>query len=331
MTPQKRLLLSILLILAVVAVGSAGYMVIERKNGLSVLDAIYITVITVSTVGYSEMFQPSFEARLWTLGVIVFGIGTVSVAFTSLITLFVSGELRFLRETRKMESTIRNLKNHVILCGYGRMGELAVKEMARQGLRVVVVEHLESLTAVLRERQILHILGDATEDEVLEKAGIMRARALVTALPSDADNVYITLTARTIRTDLQIIARAEQPASEAKLKRAGASRVVCTQVMGALRISNILTRPNVVDLVEMANKGVDLEIDEYVVTAQSAFMGQTLRESKLREETGASVVAIKQNDGETVFNPGPDSVLSAGDTLVFVGPAGVSNRLDNIE
>jgi len=144
-TPQKRLLLSILLILAVVAVGSAGYMVIERENGLSVLDAIYITVITVSTVGYSEMFQPSFEARLWTLGVIVFGIGTVSVAFTSLITLFVSGELRFLRETRKMESTIRNLKNHVILCGYGRMGELAVKEMARQGLRVVVVEHLESL------------------------------------------------------------------------------------------------------------------------------------------------------------------------------------------
>lgn len=294
------------------------------------LDAVYMTVITVSTVGYSEMWEPSAEARLWTLGVIVFGIGTVSVAFTSLITLFVSGELRFLRETRKMESKIRNMKDHVILCGYGRMGELAVKEMARQGVRIVVVERSESVAAALRERQILHILGDATEDEVLEKAGIMRARALVAALPSDADNVYVTLTARTVRTDLQIIARAEHPASEAKLKRVGASRVVCTQVMGALRISNILTRPNVVDLVEMANKGVELEIDEYVVTAQSAFTGQTLRESNLREETGASVVAIKRNDGETVFNPGPESVLSVGDTLVFVGRAGVSAKLDNI-
>ncbi len=327
MTPQKRLVLSILLILAVVAIGSAGYMVIERDRGLSVLDAVYMTVITVSTVGYSEMWQPSFELRLWTLGVIVFGIGTVSVAFTSLITLFVSGELRFLRETKKMESKIRNMKDHVILCGYGRMGELAVKEMARQGVRVVVVEWLESVAAALRERQVLHILGDATEDEVLEKAGVIRARALVTALPSDADNVYITLTARTVRTDLQIIARAEHPASEAKLKRAGASRVVCTQVMGALRISNILTRTNAVD---MANKGVELEIDEYVVTAQSAFSGQTLRDSKLREETSASIVAIKRDDGETVFNPGPDSVLIAGDTLVFVGPAGVSGRLDNI-
>lgn len=153
MTPQTRLLLSILLILAVVAIGSAGYMVIERDRGLSVLDAVYMTVITVSTVGYSEMWEPSVDARLWTLGVIVFGIGTVSVAFTSLITLFVSGELRFLRETRKMESKIREMKDHVILCGYGRMGELAVMEMARQSVRVVVVEWSESVAGALRGRR----------------------------------------------------------------------------------------------------------------------------------------------------------------------------------
>jgi len=318
-------------LLAVVAVGSAGYMVIESDRGLSPLDAVYMTVITVSTVGYAEMWEPSRAARLWTLGVIVFGIGTVSVAFTSLITVFVGGELRHVREKKKMESKIRSMRGHVILCGYGRMGALAVADLTKRGVRIVVVERSEALAEVLREAGILFITGDATEEETLERAGIASAIALVVALPSDADNVYVTLTARTLNSDLKIVARAEQPATEAKLMRAGASRVVCTQIMGAMRISNLLTRPNVVDLVDMASKGVELEIDEYLLHADSTFAGSTLMDSALREKTGASVVAIKRADGETLFNPGPNATLSAGDTLVFVGPAGVSSRLDAIQ
>jgi len=330
MSMHTRLNLAVASLLGVLVIGSAGYMLIEEDRHISLLDSIYMTVVTVSTVGFKEVWPLSGPAKVWTIGVIVFGIGTVSVAFTSLISLIISGELRFEREKRKMETTISDMRNHVILCGYGRMGSLAVREMVERGLRVVVVEVGSSFEDALREAGIPHVIGDATDEEVLKKAGLMNARALVAALPSDADNVYIALTARTLRSDVLIVGRAEQPGTEAKLKRAGASRVICPQVIGATQVANVLTRPNVVDLVEMANKGVDLEIDEYVVARRSPLEGATLRGSALREKTGASVVAIKRADGETLFNPDPAAVLAAGDTLVLVGPAGVSARLDKL-
>ena len=322
--------MSILALLAVLAVGTAGYMVIEREYDPTLLDAAYMTVITVSTVVYGELWPPTPAGRAWTIGVIVFGIGTVSVAFTSLITLFVGGEFRSVRERRKMVSTIQHLRGHTILCGYGRMGALAAKEVADRGVSLVVIESDARKEESLQDLQIPYVIGDATVDTVLREAGIMEAKTLVAILPHDADNVYITLTAYTLRPDLHIVARAEQPSTEAKLKRAGASRVVCTQIMGATRIANILTRPTVVDLVEMANKGVELEIDEYIVGTRSPLVGRSLRESAVRKKTGASVVAIKQADGKTLFNPDPDAVVGAGDTLVLVGPAGVSSLLDGL-
>ena len=309
-------------------IGTAGYMLLETERDLSLLEAAYMTVITVSTVGFTEVWELSPATRIWTIGVIAVGVGTVSVAFTSLITLFVGGDFRSMRERRRMSATIENLRDHVILCGYGRMGSLALREIARDRVPVVVVEIDTAAEGSLREAQVPYIVGDATDEDTLKKAGVMRARALVAVLRSDADNVFITLTARTLRSDLPIIVRAEQPGTEAKLKRAGATRVICPQVMGATRIADVLTRPNVVDLVEMANKGVDLEIDEYEVGAQSPLVGKSLRESALRERTSASVVAVKRANGETLFNPGPDAVLGLGDTMVLVGPAGVSSRLD---
>ena len=330
MSPAQRLILSVLALLAVVVVGTSGYMLIEKEQNPSVLEAAYMTVITISTVGFTEVWKLDPAGRAWTIGVIVFGIGTVSVAFTSLITLFVSGELRYIREKRKMTTTIKDMSGHAILCGYGRMGALATRQMRERGVSIVVVEKDQSLEESLIDAQLSHVIGDATDDEVLRKAGLATAMALVAVLPHDADNIYVTLTAHSLRPELSIIARAEQPATEAKLKRAGATRVICPQVMGATRIANVLTRPNVVDLVEMATKGVDLEIDEYVVGEHSSFAGTTLRESALREKTGASVVAIKRADGETLFNPDPDASLETGDTLVLVGPAGVSSRLDAI-
>lgn len=328
MSPRLRLILSVLALVAVLMIGTAGYMLLETERDLSLLEAAYMTVITVSTVGFTEVWELSPATRIWTIGVIAVGVGTVSVAFTSLITLFVGGDFRSMRERRRMSATIENLRDHVILCGYGRMGSLALREIARDRVPVVVVEIDTAAEGSLREAQVPYIVGDATDEDTLKKAGVMRARALVAVLRSDADNVFITLTARTLRSDLPIIVRAEQPGTEAKLKRAGATRVICPQVMGATRIADVLTRPNVVDLVEMANKGVDLEIDEYEVGAQSPLVGKSLRESALRERTSASVVAVKRANGETLFNPGPDAVLGLGDTMVLVGPAGVSSRLD---
>ncbi len=331
MPARLRLILSILAVLAVLFVGAAGYMIVEMEHHPSFLDALYMMVITISTVGYGEVFPLSHGGQLWTIVVITIGIVTVSYAFTSLLTLVVGGELRFLRERKKMDKTIEHLSGHVILCGYGRMGALIIRELRERGVPVVVVEKERTLEPDLRDAQVPFVIGDATEEDTLLQAGLQRASALVVVLPSDADNVYITLTAHTLCPDLIIVPRAEQPTTEPKLTRAGATRVVCPQVIGATKVANILTRPTVVDFVEVANKGVDLELDEYEVSDQSPLVGRSLRDSHVGRKTGAIVVAIKRADGEALVNPDPDAHLEARDTLILVGPAGVSSRLDEIE
>ena len=330
MSPGWRLLLSVGVLLAVFLVGTAGYMLVEQAHHPTFTEAAYMTVITLSTVGFEEVWELSPAGRLWTIGVITFGVATVSYALMSLVALIVSGEIRSQRESRRMQAKIEHLSGHVILCGFGRMAPLVLEELTRRRLTPVVVDLNQSLEVQLREANTPFLIGDATEEEILLQAGLLRANALVAALPHDADNVYITLTARTLNPDLWIIARAEQPTTEAKLLKAGASRVICPQIIGANRIADLLTRPNVVDFVEVATKGVQLEMDEYVIGGQSPLDGRALRDSLVREKSGAIVVAIKRADGEAVFNPGPETGLAAGDTLILVGPEGVSSRLDAI-
>lgn len=329
LSPVTRLVLSLLAVAAVVVIGTAGYMVIEQDQNVSLLDAVYMTVITVSTVGFTEVWDHSDAGRIWTMTTIVFGIGTVTIAFTSLLTLFVSGELQSMRERRKMDQTIAQLTGHTIICGYGRMGALAVRELHRKGASLVVVEKQHEKEEDLRESGIPFLIGDATDEEVLLRAGVIRARTFVAVLPHDPDNVFITLSVHTLCPELEIIARAEQPATEAKLLRAGASRVICPQSIGAARIANIVTRPNVVDMVDLANQGISLEMDEHLVTQGSPLAGKTLRESDMRKRTGASVVAIKRADGETLFSPDPDAQVEPGDTLILVGPIGISDKIEN--
>ena len=319
------------MLIAVFVVGTAGYVVIEADRQMTVFDAAYMTAITLSTVGFSERWELSRVAQWWTLGIIAVGIGAISVAFTSLITLFISGELRFLREQRKMDSTIRKMQGHVIVCGYGRMGVMVVSELRRRDLTVVVLEIRADAEMELRKAGVPFLIANATEEDTLDRVAAGQARSLVVTLPHDADNVYITLTARALHPSLPIIARAEQASTEAKLLRAGASHVVCPHLVGATTIANMLTRPKGVDFVEIADRGVQLEMDEYVIRTNSPLHGQTLRESKVREKSGAIVVAIKRADGEMLYSPEPGAVLASGDTLIVVGPAGISTKLDRID
>ena len=331
MSARIRLFLSVVALIGVVLIGAVGYMFIEADRPVDFLDAVYMTAITVSTVGYKEVWPLSRSGQLWTIGVIAFGVATVSYSLTSLVALVVGGELRSQRERIKMEKGIQNLRDHVIICGFGRMARLTLKELIKRDVHVVVVEAERNKVADLREAGATYVIGDATEESTLLQAGLTRAKSLVVTLPSDADNVYVTLTAHTLCPRLEVVARADQPSAEVKLLRAGASRVVCPSVIGATKIANILTRPTVVDFVEVAVKGVDLEMDEYVLAEDSALVGKTLRTSRLRRNTGAIVVGIKRAGGEALVNPDPDAVLECNDTLILVGPSGISSRLDAIE
>ena len=211
------------------------------------------------------------------------------------------------------------------------MGAAVVRDLRARGVALVVVDHSSDKTSELDEEGILYVLGDATEEETLLRAGLPRAKGLVALLGGDAQNVYVTLTARGLRDRMTIVARAESPGTEAKLRRAGADRVIAPQALGAQRVVNVLTRPHVVDFVELAAKGVDIEMDQYEIAADSPLCGRTLRSSRLRRQTQAMVVAIRHADGRTVYSPDPDEAIREGDILVLLRPTGEAPDLDSLE
>jgi len=323
---RGRLLFILSLLVAFIGLAVLGYVI----AGADLLDAVYMVVITISTVGYRETVPLGVAGKIWTIVVIAVGLVISGLAFSMLVSLLVTGEVRKVLGRRKLQSKIRQLRDHVIIGGYGRMGQLIARELTAEGLKTVVVESDPQKTSTIEEQGLLYVLGDASEEESLLGAGVDRAKALVTVLPHDADNVYAVLTARGLRPDLFIIARAEQDATEAKLRRAGADRVISPHAIGARRISNILTRPHVVDFVDVAARGVELEMDEYIVTADSPICGKTLRESNLRQRVNVMVVAIKRADGSTAFNPGPDEPILENDILILIGPAGASSQLESL-
>jgi len=326
MTARKRLLLSLAILATVYVIGVAGYLLIDRKTGL--LEAVYMVGITLSTVGYREVVDPTTTAvKIWTLLIIVFGVSSAAMALGSVTGLIVEGEMGRLIGSRKVESRIKQLNGHVVVCGFGRMGQLLVERLVAQAVPLVVVEHDAARCREIERLDQLFVVGDATEEAVLRRAGLERAKSLVGALASDADNVFVTLTARQMNPNLYIVARAEQLSAEPKLRRAGANRVVSPQTIGAERVANLLTRPHVVDFVEMAVKGVELEMETIPVSAESPLAGKSLGELDLRRQAEVMVVAIRRSDGSTQFNPGADTVIRPEDTLISIGPAGAAQRL----
>ncbi len=324
MTPRLKLLIPPILAGSVLLIAAAGYMVLE---GWGFGPALYEAAIIVSTVGLKEV-QPMGQAgHVWTFFVIMFGVLTIMAAFSIMTSVVVSGELRRVMGRRKLQNKINQLSGHFIVCGYGRMGQMVVAEFLLRGAKTVVVENDPEMTARLDEQGILYVLGDASEEETLRQAGVMRARGLVSVLSEDSANVYVTLTARGLRDDLNIAARAEQLGAQPKLERAGANRVICPAVIGAMRVANVMIRPNVADFIEVTAKGVELELDEYAVTADSPLKGLTLKESDLRRKAEVMAVAIRRADGQTIFNPGAEEQILEGDTLVLIGQAGAASRL----
>jgi voltage-gated potassium channel len=308
--------------------GTVGYYFIE--DNWTLLDALYMTVITLTTVGFNEVHTLSTPGRYFTIFLALGGIFTLFYTATEIIRAVVNGEFQEFLGRQQMERMLAHLHNHLIVCGYGRMGRLVCQEFSRQGLPFVIIERQAELLENFRLPHGIPLHGEATSDEILKRAGIERARALITVAASDADNLYITMSARFLNDKLFIVARAEEAGSEPKLLRAGANRVVSPYQIGGQRVAQAVLRPTVVDFLELATKTehFDLQIEETRIAARSQLAGATLKDSRLRQDLGVIIVTIKKASGQMVFNPPHDATLEAGDILIAMGDRA---RLDRLE
>jgi len=324
----RRYLILILIPTVLMTGGTAGYYILEKEYSL--FDAFYMTVITLTTVGYEEVHPLSPIGRIFTIVLLLVGVLTFFYTVTELVRVVISGEVQQLFGRRRMERSLAEMKNHMIICGYGRMGRHVCREFSQRGLPFVIIDRRGELLRDFDLANGIALEGDATSDEILKKAGVARARALVTVAASDADNLFITLSARLLNDKLFIVARAEGELAEEKLRRAGASRVVTPYAIGGAKVAMAVLRPAVVDFIELATgtEHLDLQIEETLIQPGSKLAGVTLLASGLRQDLGVIVVAIKKANGHLVSNPPGDAVMEAGDTLIALG---ARQSLDRVE
>ena len=297
--------------------GTIGYRVVEGWNWL---DAFYMTVITISTVGITEVHPLSGAGRLFTSILIFGGVGVMAYCLTRLAEFMFQRSITNVLGRRAMVKKLNQMKEHIIICGYGRTGSRVVDELQTTNKPFVVIEENEEHVARLEELGIPHLIGDATEEEILEKARICEADSLVAALDSDAENLFLTLTAAGLCDRVRVIARVNDPDNARKFRKAGAARVVSPISSGANQIAQLLTRPSVVDLVELVakDKNIALQVFEHRIANDSELLGKTLSEARVRQTLGAMVIAVKHADGSTAFDPGPETRLHLDDVLVAI-------------
>jgi len=310
----------------IVLLGSLGYVWLE---GWSFFDSLYMTVITLTTVGYGDFHPTTPASRLYTMALILIGVGFMLYVITSLARVVVEGEIREVLGRRKLLKQIKKLRDHYIICGFGRIGEIIARQLKERGIPLVIVENNPDLIPSLEESGYYYILGDASKEEVLLEAGIERAKGLVAVVSSDANNVFITLTARSLNPNLFIVARGAEPGSQQKLLRAGADRVESPYELGGRKMAQTILRPNVTTFIDLAMKEeVDLSMEEVMVAPTSPLVGLALRDSGIRQKLNIIVVAIKRASGEMLFNPSPGTQIFAGDTLIALG---MRQSLDELE
>jgi voltage-gated potassium channel len=315
---NKRLRYSFFMLIGIVAFGTYGYYFVEK---MPLFEAFYMTMITISTVGYAEIMPLSAAGRALTIIIIILGITVGAYTIGLLVKAFIEGELLKMFGRIKVQKQISELKNHFIVCGFGRIGRIISNELAADDIDFVVIEQDPAIIEKVESKNYLFLEMDATSEEALLNAGIMKANGIVTALASDADNVFITLTAKGLRPDIYILARASHENNEDKLSRAGASRVVSPHLIGGRRMAQVLKRPTVVDFIDIATMGssLGLMMEEATIGESSGLTGKNLVDSNLRKNFGVIIVAIKKIDGKMIFNPMPSETLEAGDVIVVIG------------
>ena len=318
MDGTQHLIKSVALLAVILIVGTFGYVIIE---GWGTLDGLYMAVITLTTVGYSEVHEVSRAGRFFTIALIFLGGGFWIYSVGTVVQFMVEGRIREIMGRRKLDSRIERVADHYIVCGFGRIGRVICNQLKDQPTGMVVVEKKAEYAEALEAEGMLYVIGDASEEENLLKAGIMRAKFLVAALATDMDNVYLVLTARQLNPDLFIVARSGDIRAQSKLRAAGANRVECPYDMGATSMALRILRPTVTNFLDMAlgRRQKEIQMEEVVVDPASRLVGVKLMDSGIRQELDLIIISIKRADGKMLFNPSSETKIMAGDTVIAVG------------
>ncbi|MBI9018241.1 MAG: potassium channel protein [Phycisphaerae bacterium] len=322
-----RVVLAISILLAVIAVGTLGFKLIGNRD---LLDCLYMTLATISTLGMKAGQTPPINQpeRIWIIVLIVVGIAAATVAISTLVSMIVEGQMRTILGRRKVDRKIASLSGHTIICGYGRMGKSVCECLKNRDITLVIIDSDPDKTTDAEAEHLLYVLGDASEEKTLENAGLERASSLIAVLDTDAHNVFVSLIARDMNPKIKIAARAEKPESQSRLRRAGANHVICPHDIGAARLANLLTRPGIVNFIDLASKGMDIEAEQRTIDAGNLLEGITIKDANIPGKTGALIIALQRGDNFTMFNPRPDTVLKRDDVMFLTGPVGSMSRVE---
>ncbi len=318
MDRTKILIISVVLFFSLLALGAAGYMVIE---GWPFMDALYMTVITLATVGYGEVHKISTAGRIFTVLLIFMGVGFFLYVVGNAVQFLVEGRIRHVLGRRILDKQIKQLKDHFIVCGYGRMGRALCGYLIQKYLNVIVIEKSTKRVPVMDEDGILYLVGEAADEAILIKAGIKNARGVISVLGSDADNVFMVLIAKGLNPELFVMARANQNVTEKTLYTAGADKVVSPYALGARRMAHAILRPTVIHFLELAfaDESTNIHVEEFPVSASSRLVNVPLQESGLRQDLNLIIISIRKADGAMRFNPKASYRFEDGDTVIAVG------------
>ncbi len=325
----RKLYLAIGMVLLVLLVGIVGYYTIEDY---SLLDSVFMTVITVATVGYREVKELDDAGKIFTSLLIIFSIGTFAYAISVITRYVIEGEFQTYFRHYKVNKEILKLKDHVIVCGFGRNGRQACEQLRSGNEKFVAIESNPKIIETLHEDEnILFIEGDATNDDVLLEAGLERAKALITALPNDAANVFVVLTARDRNPNLKIISRASDDASEHKLKRAGANNVIMPDKIGGTHMAALVTKPDVLEFIDHITGRINIRLEEILYSSlPNSMRGKSIRELEIRNKTGANIIGFKTAEGEYIINPAPEMVMMPDAKLFVLGTQEQVSRFKEI-
>lgn len=326
----RKLRIAAFMTVGTIAFGVIGFMVIE---GYTFSEAFYTTIIILSTVGLGVVHTLSNAGRWFVSVLIIISIGIFAYGIAQITSYIMEGEVQRYLKLKKILKMIDKIQGHVIVCGFGRNGKQACKQLKAHGQQFVVIENSEKGIEDLRVEydDFLFIHGDATRDEILLEAGIEKACAIITTLPSDAANVFVVLTARELRADIKIISRASESSSEGKLRRAGADNVIMPDKIGGSHMATLVTRPDVLEFIDHITGMVNIRLEEIIINnLQEKYRGKTIRELEIRNRTGANIIGFKTSDGEYIINPSPETIMKPDSKLFVLGTSEEVEELTKI-